>query len=94
VDDVKGLHVEQQVLDEIAVQLSKKYGQETLLAVHHGKVHDYLGMTINYLEDGKVRFSSMIDYIDVLLDEAPEDMAGTTVTPTANDLFTMCKDAK
>jgi hypothetical protein len=28
------------------------------------------------------------------LDEAPEDMAGTTVTPTANDLFTMCKDAK
>ncbi len=80
VDDMKGLHVEQKVLDEIAVQLSKKYGQETLLTVHHGKVHDYLGMTINYSEDGKVRFS-MIDYIDGLLDEAPEDMAGTAVTP-------------
>jgi hypothetical protein len=92
VHDVKGLHVEQKVLDEIAVQLSKKYRQETPLTVHHGKVHDYLGMTIDYSEDGKVRFS-MIDYIDGLLDEAPEDMAGTAVTPTANDLFTMQEDA-
>jgi hypothetical protein len=31
VHDVKGSHVEQKVLDEIAVQLSKKYGQETHL---------------------------------------------------------------
>ena len=35
----------------------------------------------------------MIDYIDGLLDKAPEDMAGTAVTPTANDLFTMQEDA-
>ena len=93
VDDVKGSHMEQKVLDEIAVQLSKKYGQETPLTVHRGKVHDYLGMTIDYSEDGKVRFS-MIDYIDRLLDEAPEDMAGTAVTPAANDLFTVREDAK
>jgi hypothetical protein len=84
--------MEQKVLDEIAVQLSKKYRQETPLTVHHGKVHDYLGMTMDYSEDGKVRFS-MIDYIDGLLDEAPEDMAGTAVTPTANDFFTMQEDA-
>jgi hypothetical protein len=48
-------------------------------------------MIIDYMDDGKVRFS-MVDYIDGLLDEAPEVMAGTAVTPAANDLFTMWED--
>jgi hypothetical protein len=43
-DDVKGSHVEQKVLDKIADQLGEKYGQETpLTPAHCGKVHDYLG---------------------------------------------------
>jgi hypothetical protein len=65
-DDMKGSHVEQKVLDEITDQPNEKYGQEIPLTVHHDKVHDYLGMTIDYSEDGKVR-SSMPDYIEGLL---------------------------
>jgi hypothetical protein len=42
-------------------------------------VHDYLGMVIDYLEEGKVKFS-MHDYVDGLLDEAPDDMDELAVT--------------
>jgi hypothetical protein len=43
-------------------------------------------MTIDYSEDGKVKII-MSDYIDRMLDEAPDDMSGTAVTPAANHLF-------
>lgn len=88
IDDVMGSHVEQTVLDDIAEKLNNKakYGQEMPLMIHRGMVHEYLGMTINYSEDGKVKFS-MPDYIKGLLDKAPEDMDRAAVTPAANDLF-------
>jgi hypothetical protein len=36
----------------------------------------------------------MHDYVDGLLDEAPNDMDGLAVTPAENDLFTMRGDAE
>ena len=60
--------------------------------MHHGKVHDYLGMTINYSEDGKVKFM-MFDYVDGILEETPADMDGVAVTPAAVDLFTVKEDS-
>jgi hypothetical protein len=93
VDDINGSHVEQKVLDDIAKQLNDKYGQEMSLTVHRRMVHDYLGMVIDYSEEGKVKFS-MHDYVDGLLDEAPDDMDGLAVTPAENDLFTMRGDAE
>ena len=48
-------------------------------------------MIIDYSEDGKVKFS-MPDYIEGLLDEAPDDMNGESITPAGNNLFTMCND--
>jgi hypothetical protein len=48
VDDIKGSHVEQKVLNDIAKQLNDKYGQETSLTVHRRMVHDYFGMVIDY----------------------------------------------
>jgi hypothetical protein len=35
----------------------------------HVKIHDYLGRTIDYSEDGKVKFI-MTDYVQGILDEA------------------------
>jgi len=86
VDDLKLSHVEQVVLDDIANKLNDKYGQETPLVVHRGTVHNYLGMTIDYSEKGKVKFT-MPDYIDTLLDECPSDFDGTAITPASNYLF-------
>ena len=50
-------------------------------------------MTINYSEDGKVKFM-MCDYVEGILDSAPPEMDVLTVTPTASNLFTVRKDAK
>jgi hypothetical protein len=59
--------------------------------VTRGKVHDYLGMVIDYNVDGKVQIK-MIDYIKEMLDELPKDMAGEAATPAANHLFTINED--
>jgi Reverse transcriptase (RNA-dependent DNA polymerase) len=91
VDDLKLSHVEQQVVKDIAEKLNTKYGEKAPLLVHRGKIHDYLGMTIDYSEDGKVKFM-MPDYVEGILDEAPSEMDGTAVTPAGPSLFTVKAD--
>ena len=93
IDDMKLSHVKQSVLEDIASKLNSKYGQVLLLVIHHGKVHDYLRMTIDYSEDRKVKFM-MCDYIDSVLDGVPPEMDGVAVTPATSNLFTVWKDAK
>ena len=44
-------------------------------------MHDYFGMTIDFCEPSKVKFT-MIDYIEKMLDEAPADMDGIAMMPT------------
>jgi hypothetical protein len=92
VDDLKLSHVKQSMLDDLADKLNVKYGQETPLIMHHRKIHDYLGMTIDYSEDGKVKFI-MTDYVQGILGEVPDDMNGTAVTPAASNLFAVQGDA-
>jgi hypothetical protein len=45
-------------------------------------------MTIDYSEDGKVKFT-MYDYLEDILEESPEDMKGTTRTVASDHLFTV-----
>jgi hypothetical protein len=92
VDDLKLSHVKQSALENIADKLNARYGQETPLVMHHGKIHDYLGMTIDYSEDGNVKFM-MTDYVQGILDGAPDDMNGFAVTPAASNLFAVRGDA-
>jgi hypothetical protein len=51
-----------------------------------GKVHDYLGMTLDYSIEGKVQIR-MVDYIENMLMELPVDMDGESATPAPNHLF-------
>jgi len=88
VDDIKMSHVEQDVLESIITKLSDRYGQDAPLTVQRGPIHEYLGMTIDYSEDGKVKFI-MDDYVKGILDEAPSDMDGTATSPAANHLFSV-----
>jgi hypothetical protein len=87
VHDLKLSHIKQEVLDDIASKLNAEYGKEAVLTVHHGAIHDYLGM---YSEKGKVKFL-MPDYVNGILKEPPMDMAGTDVTPASSNLFTVGK---
>jgi hypothetical protein len=50
-------------------------------------------MTIDYSEDGKVKFM-MCDYVEGILGGAPPEMDGLAVTPAASNLFTVRKDAE
>ena len=74
-------------MDHIISKLEAEFGKETPLTVHRRKVHNYLGMIIDFSEPGKVIFS-MNDCIDRMLKEAPEDlMKGSCSSPAAHHLF-------
>jgi hypothetical protein len=71
---------------------ANSYGKEAPLTITRGKIHEYLGMTIDYSIKGKVQFT-MIPYIKDMLSEAPNDMAGESATPAASHLFQVNEDA-
>ena len=61
------------------------------MTITRGKVHKYLGMTIDYSSPGKVKFL-MIDYIGKLIGDIPEDTKGESATPAARLLFDIAED--
>jgi hypothetical protein len=62
------------------------------LTVTRGKVHDYLGMTLDFSLEGKVMVK-MDEYVQEILEVAQSDMSGESATPAADHLFTVNKDA-
>jgi hypothetical protein len=77
VDDLKISHVDPKVVTTILNLLDGRYGQEIVggkrapLTVTRGKIHDYLGMTLDYMRD----------YVKKVLNKMPADMDGTTTSP-------------
>jgi len=52
VDDLKISHMDETVIKEMVKDLNGIFGQDgTLLEASYGKIHEYLGMTIDYSED-------------------------------------------
>jgi hypothetical protein len=89
VDDLEISHKEQSVLDVILNDLDLKFGtKKKALTASTGLIHDYLGITINFDERHKVKFT-MIDYLKDILSEMPSDMEGIAKTPAQDDLFTV-----
>lgn len=92
VDDIKISHADMDVVETVLAQLNAQYGKEAPLVVTRGTVHEYLGMTLDYGITGKCRIC-MTDYVNEILDELPESMSGTAVTPAANHLFEVNEEA-
>jgi hypothetical protein len=87
VDDLKISHVKQSVIDSILDGLNKEFGtSKKPLAATTGDIHDYLGITIDYNETGKVIFT-MYDYLEDILAEMPDDMNGGAPKPASDNLF-------
>jgi hypothetical protein len=66
------------------------------MTVSRGKVHKYLGMSLNYTTPGQVKVT-MFDYIDEILtafDKAEPKSAGTKTTAAPDDLFKVDEDCK
>jgi hypothetical protein len=87
VDDLKISHMEENVIKDMVKDLNGVFGQDaTLLEASYGKVHEYLGMTIDYSEENVVKFT-MYDYLEDILAESPHDMKGIAVMPAHAKLF-------
>ena len=50
-------------VDALIKKLSERYGKEADLTIHQGKVHEYLGMKLEYRKKGKVKID-MTDYLE------------------------------
>jgi hypothetical protein len=90
VDDLKISHVDPKVVTTVIADLQSEFGQEAPLTITRGRVHEYLGMTIDYRTPGKVKVT-MTDYIQGMLKELPSDMDGESITPAGNHLFQVNK---
>jgi hypothetical protein len=86
VDDLKISHKNPDVVTAMIKKLDNEFGEKAPLTVTRGKVHEYLGMTIDYTVPGKVMIS-MKEYIQSMLDALPDDMGGESATPAGNHLF-------
>jgi hypothetical protein len=54
--------------------------------VNRGKIHDYLGMVLDYSEAGVVKID-MRDYVAKTLNKMPANMDGSATSPAAGHLF-------
>ena len=67
VDNLKISHIDLEVVDDILNKLDKRYGKEAPMVTTRGKIHDYLGMTLNYNIGGKVQIT-MFEYIAKIIE--------------------------
>lgn len=70
-DDLKISHKSAAVVTSIIESLSDKYETTMHLSINRGKVHEYLGMTLDFTIEGEGKFI-MCDQVDNFIEEAPD----------------------
>ena len=86
IDNLKVSHVDATEVEKFVRQMVDTFGKDTPLTVSRGQVHDYLGLTLDFHTKGEVQIN-MEHYIDMMLQDAPEEMKGTATTPATSHLF-------
>jgi hypothetical protein len=76
---------------DIIKRINEEFGKEAPITITRVKVHDYLGMTLDYSERGKVKIKMMY-YVDKMLADLPAEMDGESPSPAANHLLTVNDD--
>jgi hypothetical protein len=80
-------------VDEFLKQLDDEFGKETPINISKGRIHNYLGMVLDYTKDGCVKIN-MTDFIKVVLHDIPQEMIGTAATPMCSHLFVTNNDSE
>ncbi len=101
VDDGKLSHKERKEVDRMIEWLKREYESifedgSGAMTVSRGKVHVYLGMTLDYTVPGQVKLS-MFDYIQELVDafdKADPSGGGVKTSAAPDNLFKVDKDCK
>ena len=91
VDDSKISHEKEEALDEVIGMMEKEFGQDTPLSISRGPIQQYLGMTLDFSEKGRV-VVKMDDYVKTMLNDAPSSMDRKAATPAAVHLFKINKE--
>jgi Reverse transcriptase (RNA-dependent DNA polymerase) len=86
IGDLNILHINPKAVKVVLGLLSKVFGKEALLTVCQAKASNYLGMCIDYSNQGKVPITTF-NYVDGMLAMLPTDMSGIAASPAANHLF-------
>ena len=61
------------------------------MIVHRGKVHDYLGMDLDFSTENKMK-TGMIKNIKKIHEYFPEEIRSAAATPAAEHLFVVRED--
>ena len=87
VDDMKISHKSPQDISIMTEELKAKYQYEIgKIKVFRGKVHDYLGMNLDYITIGEVNIA-MTDYVKKIIKEYPEYLSTIVATPKSYSLL-------
>jgi hypothetical protein len=73
-------------LTKFSCYLAKLYGPK--LSMHTGCKHNYLGVDMEFNDDGTLE-ASMITYLKNVISKFPEIITGKSATPAADHLFTI-----
>ena len=92
VDDLNLSHVNEHVVRSIIQKIQDNFGKHSELSMHISKRHDYLGMILDFTTPGTLEID-MSDYIQVILQDTPANLQGTSMLPATKHLFTTRPDA-
>ena len=84
-------HKDEAAVTALALKLASLYGEKNTIS--RGKVHEYLGMDIDWLTKPGVMIVSMIKYLQKIIEEFPEDIKSTRASPAGDHLFEVREDA-
>lgn len=85
VDDTKISHADPKVVDDIIGNIEKIFGKIT---VTRGKNHNFVGMDLEFTNDGKVKIL-MKEYIEECMVAFGEELKKGVNTPAKHDLFSV-----
>ena len=86
VDDINKYHVDTKVVDSALVLIKEAYGRTSPLTGKQGKMHKYMGMTLDLYKYIKLNIT-MIKYINSIISESPSEMYGEATSLTVNNPF-------
>lgn len=73
-------HRSQTAVEKLVHNLDSLYGTMDPIKVHSGNVHDFLIMTLDFQETGKVKVK-MDQYVSEMINGLPQDFDGKAETP-------------
>jgi len=87
VDDVKLSHINNDEIERCIQWFKDRYGKIGEVKVNRGKIHKYLGMVLDFTQEGVV-IVDVSQHISNIESTFPEDLLGLTVkSPWNDDLF-------